>query len=158
LPKYPEMDNITSPDLLQDIELEQFQYEDASTGIRLANYLIDSIVFVILFLAFIYFTALVTQSNAIATSMNELPVLVERLLWLMIIAIYYALVEGFSKGRSMGKLITGTKTVRWDNQPFGWGDALGRGFSRVVPFEPLSALWGNPWHDKWTNTRVVKVR
>lgn len=147
----------TSPDLLQEFEQEQFQYEDASTGIRLANYLIDSVAFVILFLAFIFFHALITQSNAIMTWMGELPILMERLVWLLIIAIYYSLVEGFSKGRSLGKLITGTKAVRWDNQPFGWGEAFGRGFSRVVPLEPLSALWGSPWHDKWTNTRVVKI-
>ena len=40
------MENNTStnsPDLLQDFE-QEYQYEDASTGLRLANYLIDLVV------------------------------------------------------------------------------------------------------------------
>ncbi len=151
-------DPTTTPvDMLQDLE-NDYQYEEASTGIRFANYIIDLISFYILFIGAFTAFILITNDEAIITWIDELPVLVDRLLGLLMYGIYMSLVEGFSKGRSLGKLITGTRAIRWDNQPFSWSDALGRGFSRVVPFEPFSALWGNPWHDKWTDTRVVKNR
>jgi uncharacterized RDD family membrane protein YckC len=147
----------TSPDLLQDFE-QEYQYEDASTGIRLANYLIDIVVYYLAFIAFFAIVIMASQSDAIVYWIDDLPPLVDRLISLIIYGIFMSLIEGFSKGRSLGKLITGTKAIRWDNQPFGWGDAFGRGFSRMVPFEPFSALWGSPWHDKWTDTRVVMMR
>lgn len=144
----------SSADLLQDIE-QDYQYEEASTGIRFANYIVDLISFYIVFIGAFAVIILVTRDETILNWIDGLPMLVDRLIGLLIYGIYMSLVEGFTKGRSLGKLITGTRAVRWDNQSFGWNDALGRGFSRVVPFEPFSALWGNPWHDKWTDTRVV---
>ena len=154
------MENNTStnsPDLLQDFE-QEYQYEDASTGLRLANYLIDLVVSIGVSFAFVFVLIMTTQSDAIVYWFKDLPPLAGRLLSLIFFGLFMSLIEGFTKGRSLGKLITGTKAIRWDNQPFGWGDAFGRAFSRMVPFEPFSALWGSPWHDKWTDTRVVKVR
>lgn len=147
----------TSPDLLGDIE-QDYQYEDASTGLRLANYLIDLVVFYLVFIGAFAMIIIATQSDAIVYWIDDLPMFVDRLIGLVIYGFFMALIEGFAKGRTLGKLITGTKAVRWDGQPFGWGDAFGRGFSRMVPFEQFSALWGSPWHDKWTDTRVVKVK
>jgi uncharacterized RDD family membrane protein YckC len=158
----PEMDQNTSTpeqpvDLLTDLE-QDYQYEDASTGTRFANYIIDVIAFyvftVVLFLGIVF----ASQSEEFIYWVDSIPSLVDRLLSLILYGIIMSLVEGFTKGRSLGKLITGTKAIRWDNQPFSWGDAVGRGFSRMVPFEAFSALWGSPWHDKWTNTRVVRIR
>lgn len=146
----------TSPDLLEDIQVEQ-QYEDANNWLRLANYLIDLILFYLVFIFGIGTIIVATQSEALIDGINNLPVLVDRLIGMVSYALFMSLIEGFSKGRSLGKLITGTKVVRWDNQSFGWGDAFGRSFSRIVPFEFLSIFWGSPWHDKWTDTRVVKA-
>jgi uncharacterized RDD family membrane protein YckC len=154
------MDNnisTTSPDLLQELE-QEYQYEDASTGLRLANYLIDLVTYYISFITLFTVVVLATQSPAMVTWIDELPPFVDNLIGMVIYAIFMSLIEGFSKGRSLGKLITGTQAVRWDNQPFSWGNAIGRSFSRIVPLEFLSALWGSPWHDTWTNTRVVKMR
>lgn len=147
----------TSPDLLQDFE-QEYHYEDANNWLRLANYLIDLVLYYIGFIVLFTVVILATQSEAIITWIDELPPFVDRVIGMVIYAIYMTLVEGFSRGRSLGKLITGTKVLRWDNQPFSWGNALGRSFSRIVPLEFLSALWGSPWHDTWTGTRVVKVR
>ena len=50
------MENNTStnsPDLLQDFE-QEYQYEDASTGLRLANYLIDLVVSIGVSFAFVF--------------------------------------------------------------------------------------------------------
>jgi uncharacterized RDD family membrane protein YckC len=64
--------------------------------------------------------------------------------------------RGITKGRSLGKWITGTVAVRLDGNTINWKDAFLRSLSRIVPFEPFSALGYAPWHDKWTETTVVK--
>jgi uncharacterized RDD family membrane protein YckC len=61
-------------------------------------------------------------------------------------------------GRTLGKLITGSKAVREDGTSLTWKDACLRSLSRMVPFEPFSALGGAPWHDRWTKTTVVRTR
>lgn len=73
----------------------------------------------------------------------------------LVIVLFYSLQEGLLKGRTIGKLITGTVAIREDGQPLTWGDVFGRSFSRIVPFEPFSGF-SVPWHDTWTNTTVVK--
>jgi uncharacterized RDD family membrane protein YckC len=61
------------------------------------------------------------------------------------------------RGKSIGKLITGTKAVNEDGSDISFGKAFARGFSRAVPFDAFSALGdpSYPWHDKWTNTYVI---
>jgi uncharacterized RDD family membrane protein YckC len=64
-------------------------------------------------------------------------------------------------GRTPGKFLTGTRVVSSNGARASIGQILGRTLARFVPFEPLSFLFGgNPpsgWHDKWSNTRVVKI-
>ena len=71
--------------------------------------------------------------------------------------LYYTLCEKLFNGRTLGKLITGTKAVRLDGSPLTLWNALLRSLSRIVPFEPLSGF-GTPWHDSWTDTTVIKTR
>jgi len=144
-------------DLLQDIE-QDYHYKEASTGQRFANYIIDLVCFYIFIIGLFAVIVLVTGDDAVITWVDNLPILVDRLIGLLMYGIFMALIEGFTNGRSVGKLITGTRAMRWNDQSFGWGEAFGRGICRMVPFEPFSALGGNPWHDKWTDTRVVKNR
>jgi uncharacterized RDD family membrane protein YckC len=72
------------------------------------------------------------------------------------VLVSYTLIEGASKGRSLGKLITKTQALREDGSLITYKDALMRSLCRLIPFDPLSAFNGNPWHDKWTQTIVVK--
>ncbi len=63
-------------------------------------------------------------------------------------------------GRTLAKLITGTRVVsmRGTKPTF---DAIGiRTLLRFVPFEPLSFLGKGPggWHDTWSGTVVVRVQ
>ncbi len=74
--------------------------------------------------------------------------------------VYYTCFEGLF-GRSIGKLITGTKVVTVSGAPLTFGNALMRSLSRVVPFEPFSFLGSGTdtgWHDSWTGTRVIDLR
>jgi uncharacterized RDD family membrane protein YckC len=72
--------------------------------------------------------------------------------------LYYTICEKAFKGYTLGKLITGTRSIRNDGSELTFKDALLRTLSRIVPFEVLSALGRRPWHDSWTNTRVIKSR
>lgn len=73
--------------------------------------------------------------------------------------IYYVGFEA-AFGRTPGKLLTGTRVVTLTGEPPSFGQCLGRAFARCVPFEPLSFLGGDGvgWHDKWTDTRVIRTR
>jgi len=69
---------------------------------------------------------------------------------------YFTFMEGATGGKSIGKIITRSKAVKEDGTSITWNDALLRSLSRIVPFEPFSAFGGQPWHDRWTNTKVVR--
>ena len=151
------MEEITQQDILVDIEPQLVQ---ANSGKRLANYFIDLILFYILFFIGGMILAVVSPESLENDTLFSDNVFLDRLLSLLIFGVYMSFVEGIFKGRTLGKLITGTKAVNADGSAISFVTALGRGFSRMVPFEPFSAL-GNPpypWHDKWTNTYVIDVR
>ena len=72
---------------------------------------------------------------------------------------YYAILES-TTGRTLGKLITGTKVVDENGGPPSFGQVLGRTLCRCIPFEPFSFFSSDAvgWHDSLANTRVIKVR
>ena len=72
--------------------------------------------------------------------------------------LYYTICEKAFRGHTLGKLITGTRAIRLDGGELTLKDAFLRSLSRIVPFETLSAIWGAPWHDTWTNTTVIRTR
>lgn len=142
-------------DLLQDVE-QEIPLESASVGQRFLNMLIDLAAFFVLIIAFGFFGALVWGESFVEGLDNINPML-DRILTSIAFGLYISVVEGLTKGRTLGKLVTRTKAVTIYNEPTTWGNSFARGFSRIVPFEALSAFGGNPWHDKWTDTRVVKI-
>lgn len=71
---------------------------------------------------------------------------------------YYTLLEALC-GRTLGKLVMGTKVVRKDYSRPGFWQILGRSLCRLIPFETLSILGGERmWHDRLSGTMVVDVR
>ena len=145
------MENPTT-DLLQEFE-EQVNVEPVTKEVRFANYIIDLLFFYALFIGG---TALLLVTNTLNASDLDVPYLVDLIITAAFRATYFTLIEGLSKGRILGKLITGTVAVREDGSPIAFSDALRRSLSRVVPFEPFSGFGDRPWHDTWTNTIVVK--
>ena len=129
----------------------------ASTGKRFANYIIDLLSFYLLI--FLIAVGLAIINPEMFEGSNDTPgfSLLDRLLSLLLYGIYMFLVEAIFKGKSLGKLITGTRAVNLDGSRISTTTALGRGFSRAVPFNELSALGNpaNPWHDRWNKTIVM---
>ena len=71
---------------------------------------------------------------------------------LILYGLYMFIVEAMFKGKTLGKLITGTRAVNEDGSNLSAKTAFFTGLSRVVPFEAFSALGtpSYPSHDKWT--------
>lgn len=134
--------------------------EDASTGQRVANYLIDFIVFAVAYygLAILFGVFIAVSGNTYNVSDDTVSgnVIIDYAITYLLYIVYYTFCEGASGGRTIGKLVTRTKAVKEDNTSITWGDALKRTLCRIVPFETISGLGGYPWHDKWTNTKVIK--
>ena len=136
----------------------EYHLIQASSGKRFANYIIDLVIFYILMFASGIVIALIDPEaldsiNDDDTGFN----LLDRLLGLVLYGLYMFAIETIFKGKSLGKLITGTRAVNEDGSNVSPKAALLRGLSRAVPFNALSAL-GNPaypWHDRWTKTYVI---
>lgn len=140
---------------------EQLIY--ASTGQRFLNHLIDSVVLYAIYLG-LFFVMGLLQS---ATGADMLGVFIDEygeptgwiyLFWGSVWLILYTVFEGSLKGRTIGKMVTGTRAMRDDGSDLKWKDAILRSLCRFIPFDILSALGGHPWHDTITKTMVVKTR
>ena len=135
----------------------------ASNSTRVANYLIDLIVFYIFIFIFGIGLGLLyslTQSSFLGNfldTLSGLNSLVDRMITLIFYGLYMFVVEWALKGRSIGKFITGTKVVNMDNRPLTVSDYFVRNISRAVPFDSFSFFGSLGWHDKWSDTRVVNL-
>lgn len=158
------MENTTEiNDLLDDETLPLFTL--ASRNERLANFVIDN-------LLMRYGLSYLTGMAVGWVGSSLAPEFMSRLIYetntfnLLLLAyiigifnylIYYTLCEKFFKGQTLGKLITKTRAIRNDGEELTFKDAFVRSLCRLVPFEPFSGF-GDPWHDTWTKTMVVKNR
>ena len=131
-------------------EFSEPTYVPATPGQRIANYLIDLIVFyVLVFILALLLGFMGTMANGTYDGTY----------YLLVFAIffgYYILLEG-SKGKTIGKMITKTKVITESGEPMSYGKAFMRTLSRMVPFEFFSVFAGTQmWHDKWAKTIVLK--
>lgn len=144
----------------------EITYENATTGQRFLNYLIDNLLmrFGLSFLTSMGVGVILgvvapEYLQRIAFEENTFDVfLLTYLVGIVNYLLYYTICEKAFRGYTLGKLITGTRVIRVDGGELTFKDALLRTLSRLVPFEPLSAFGGHPWHDTWTNTMVIKSR
>ena len=144
--------------VFEDIELQR---QPAATGARFANYLIDMIAYYAVFLATMLLLGVLAAVAGASEGLSEFLDSIPGKLFLYLIAFgllvtFFTVIEGASKGRSLGKLITGTVAIRDDGATITWKDAFMRSLCRIIPFEMFSGLSGYPWHDKLSKTIVVK--
>ena len=120
-------------------------------GIRFLNYLIDIIVLIAILAAVIIGSVASGEDGTFGSQFMF------NVVFYLIYLAYYFFCE-ISMGRTIGKLLTGTKVVSETGGKPSAGAILGRTFSRIVPFEPFSFLGNNSgWHDRWSHTVVTKV-
>lgn len=144
--------------------LQVVESNKADKAYRFLNYIIDfgfSVVVIWILVFLFVFTHYLITGNDIEETIDDITnidPIVDRVGTLLAYGLIMFLVEKFSKGRSLGKLITGTKVVKTDGSVLTADDLLKRNFSRAVPFDQLSFLGNSGWHDNWSNTRVVRVK
>ena len=152
---YQQEPALENNDLFSDFESNLVQ---ASGWKRFFNYIIDLIIFyAVIFIAAIAMAFLNPEMiDGIDENVGG-SAIVDRLFYLLLYGMYMFVVEAVFKGRSLGKLITGTRAVNEDGSTITTKTALLRGLSRAVPFNAFSALGSPsyPWHDKWTRTYVI---
>lgn len=136
---------------------DEISLVQASTGKRFANYLIDLITFYVFIFSVGIVIGIMNPTFFDFLEDNPGAQILDRLITFVLIGLFIGTVEAIFKGKTLGKVITGTRVVNEDGTPISAGTAFKRGFCRMVPFYQFSAL-GNPsypWHDRWTNTYVI---
>lgn len=127
---------------------------EADKGKRLLNYIIDaaaiSLVQTILVNTFGFLEKMplgfIFQGYKIVFGVN-----------LFFTPVYYILAEYFSEGKTLGKLVTGTRAVTVNGEKPTLNQIIARSFARIIPFEPFSYLGDQPngWHDRLSQTIVI---
>ena len=144
--------------------LQVVERHKADKGYRFLNYIIDlafaMVIIWTLMLAFVIAKYFITGADIEETidQIADMNPLIDRVGTVLMCSFILFLVEKFTNGRSLGKLITGTKVVKADGSDLTTDDLLKRNFTRAVPFDQLSFLGNIGWHDNWSNTRVVRIK
>ncbi|MFC4741042.1 RDD family protein [Flavobacterium ponti] len=134
----------------------------ASKGKRLANFVIDYFIRIVLVFGFGIVVAIYAHSvgdEDILYAMENMNTITEYLIGFLFLFIYYLIFESIN-GRTIGKYITNTKVLMIDGSKASSDKVLMRTLSRIVPFEFLSFLGNDDkgWHDTWTDTVVVDIK
>lgn len=144
--------------------LQMVERNRAEKIYRFLNYIIDFLFSVLIIwmilgiIAFVNYFVNGADIDEMLYQIENIHPLIDRAVTVLMYGLIMFLVEKYSNGRSLGKLITGTKVVKTDGSELTSEDLLKRNFSRAVPFDQLSFLGNNGWHDKWSDTRVVNIK
>ncbi|AZB10076.1 RDD family protein [Chryseobacterium sp. G0162] len=136
------------------------EYNKASLWIRFANNFIDVIIIYIvnyLLSSICNFLYNITSLEFFYFYSNG------GFLWSLFIGnfnyyLYYFLMENYLDGKTISKYITGTKVISTDGTKPTTQQIMYRSLSRIVPFDGLSFLGVNGWHDSWSDTRVINLK
>ena len=129
---------------------------NAGKGRRFLTYVVDYVGLMLM----VFVTGVVLALAGAADWLVNLGTGGEYLFGIGAMIVYYLLFEGLF-ARTPGKLVCGTRVVDEHGGPPSFGQVLGRTFSRFIPFEPFSLLFGSEgkgWHDTLAKTRVVLTR
>ena len=127
-------------------------------GPRFVHFIVDGIFFQILLYTILFFFELMSKFITFSDILLVTIAYISAIVSLILYPIMYAICEYFWQ-KTPGKFLTKTVVIdEYANKP-DFGTLLLRSFARLVPFEPFSC-WGDTysrgWHDKWSNTWVVK--
>ena len=121
--------------------------ELAGKGRRFANLILDTFGYELLVFVLAFVLSLTSRSLAQEIAAHSF------LFAIAIMLAYYAGCETLF-GRTLAKLVTGTRVVSETGEPATFRQVLIRTLCRMVPCEPFSCLGDPPvgWHDRWSGT------
>ncbi|MBB4037375.1 putative RDD family membrane protein YckC [Dysgonomonas hofstadii] len=135
----------TLEDKIRNIKIEK---NTVNPGIRFFNFIIDSLVWLII--AFIFTFPLNANNNG--------QMLIGYIVMLGTYIGYYFFLETKFQ-QTLGKMLTKTKVVKYNEEKPSTADILARTLLRIIaPFDLISFLFTrNGLHDKLSHTKVIKV-
>lgn len=158
----PEFATLTADDLVTG-EAVALDLPPASIGMRMASGLIDVVVTVVLL-----FVALLTAGIAVAGTDEALTTVAVIGTIIFVFLVFPTTIETLTRGRSLGKLILGMRTVRDDAGPISFAHAFIRSLIGVVEiyisfggpafFSALLSARGKRLGDFAAGTYVVRER
>ena len=114
------------------------QKNKADKGLRFANLLIDFVFFILIMFAIGFVAGLVLYFidpySTFFEDLEDINPFLDRILTSFIMVFYYFGIETLTKGRSIGKFITGTKVVTLEGDLPTTNVFLKRSFCRIIPF------------------------
>jgi len=138
------------------VQIQNNVYEGGvDKGVRFTNRLIDFI-FILIF-SFVIGIVLQLVSPQTLQLIASGGRLMDYAFEIIVGMIYYNFFEMIT-GRTMGKLMTGTKVVDEQGKMPSADKIFVRSLCRFIPFDAFSFLGDGPgWHDSLSKTRVVKA-
>lgn len=127
----------------------------AQKGLRFANYIVDSIICNFAGSAASFFldeSSSLVDDNSILMASVLLPIVIS--------IVYYIFFEHYNNGQTIGKLLTGTKTLTKKGAKPSLQRIIGRTLSRYIPFDAFSYLGDSKsgWHDSISGTIVINIK
>jgi uncharacterized RDD family membrane protein YckC len=134
----------------------------AGKGARFGNVLLDGIAINIVAEVARFVTGTSTigmDPNTVSPDEILSKSLIGGLVGLGAMMLYYIVME-MMFGKTLAKMLTGTRVVTTSGGAPSAGQIIGRSFARLIPFEAFSFLGSNPggWHDSLSGTAVIKER
>lgn len=145
-----------SPEIVPDPTLDSnvpLRIEPAGQGRRLANLVIDQVVQIVIGLV-LGVLAAIFGGEEFVEKLDRIP---DMLLGVAILLPYYIVCEA-TIGRTLGKLVTGTRVVDESGRPPTFKQVVIRSLCRLIPFEAFTFLDSPPrgLHDRLAKTYVVR--
>lgn len=143
------------------MENREFKITDdmiAGKGLRLLNYIIDSLIIYSIIFALTIIIGGITvwlEYPAFIEWAENISNIESYLVFFVIMVPYFTICE-FYLSKSIAKFITKTMVVMEDGSKPEIGTIFKRSLSRMIPFDNLSFLGSRGWHDKISDTYVVQ--
>jgi uncharacterized RDD family membrane protein YckC len=129
------------------------------TGPRIGHFFIDLLIFQVLTLLIQYLLDLINIFVGYDNSLGLSIVLISNLTGLLLYPFLYFFCE-YKWQQTPGKFLTKSVVINeYGNKP-SLNEVITRSVIRLIPFEAFSCLGGKysyGWHDKWSDTFVVKI-
>lgn len=157
------MESVQSEPVSTENVLDEVEYTlaQANGWRRFFNWVIDRIAIYLVWRFLLFKINLVILTEIYRYSESTTVVYIfTYIMYVTFFILVQSSLETLMHGKTLGKWMTGTRAINQDGTPVNGRTAFLRGLSRLVPFEPFSALGSPcfPWHDRWTNTYVIDER
>ncbi|WP_223606368.1 RDD family protein [Chryseobacterium sp. OSA05B] len=135
----------------------------ATSGMRFINFFLDRLFIQIIYYGLFFIFGLgyaIVYGEGFSAENGEQSItftIISLSIYLAMSFSYFFFME-YYLGKTIAKYITGTEVISIDGNKPTQQQIIARTFSRAVPFDSLSFLGNNGWHDSWSDTRVIHVK